>query len=150
MYIYILYALRDSAEAIKAWRLEPWCEECEGPQFCVLCGLCGVLGDFWVYLGVPGGSLGFPWDYLGGPLELLGASGRSLGGAWGAPGTPQGALEIIEKPLVFIVFSAIGRSLGFMGALGGSWEVSGGVCGIPGSTLGAWECRAGRLIAKFA
>ena len=57
IYIYILYAFRDSADATKAWRLEAWCKECEVPPFGVIGGLCGVLGDPLVCLGVPGGSL---------------------------------------------------------------------------------------------
>ena len=58
-------------------------------------------------LGVPGRPLwvpGGPLGLSGMSLELLGVSGRALG-VPEKSGIPQGALEIIEKYMFFIVFS---------------------------------------------
>ena len=90
-------------------RLGGWRLGARGARFLlfgVIGGLCGVLGDPLVCLGVPGGFLGVSRDYLGCPWS----SWEFVEGPWGVPeesGTPQGALEIIEKQLFFIAFSYI-------------------------------------------
>ena len=129
-------------------------------RFGVIGGLCGVLGDPLMCLGVPGGSLGVSRGYLGCPWS----SWEFVEGPWGVPeksGTPQGALEIIEKPFVFMVFSPLGSAgassglpggpsgrpwgclgapwgyLGGLGAsLGGPWDSLGGSLGLLGRSLG--------------
>ena len=88
-----LYALRDSAEATKAWRMMAWCKGCEVPSF--WChwlslrapwGSFGVLGRSWWVLGVSQDYLGCPWSswvFVEGPWGIIEKSGA-----------PQGASEI--------------------------------------------------------
>ena len=88
-----MYAIRDSANAAKALRLEALCEGGEFPRFWYpWWSLRGQGG----YSGVPGrpcwvlgGSLGVS----GMSLERLGVSGRSLGGPREVPGFPQGPIR---------------------------------------------------------
>ena len=92
-----LYALRDSAEATKAWRLEAWCKGCEVPPFwCHWWSLRGPWGSF--------GVLGRTWWVLGGllglagmSLELLGVSGRSLGVPEKSQGLPRGLWKSLKS-----------------------------------------------------
>ena len=73
-----LYALRDSAEATNAWRLEAWCEGIS-VYLVVFAGLLRMPGKFFK---VPGGSCKDPgasgvllvgsWKVVAGPWELLG------------------------------------------------------------------------------
>ena len=82
------------------------------------------------------------------------------GGRWGVSGVAGGSLgrfSAVEKPMVFLLFQAIGgargdidskrelldvarRSLmGSRGVLGGPWQTPGGsrgVCGVPGGAPG--------------
>ena len=63
--------------------------------------------------------LGVPW---GRPWSYLGVAGRVLGGAHERTYAFLAALETNEKPLVFIMFSAIGRARGCPGgSLGKRW-----------------------------
>ena len=70
------------------------------------------LGVLWESLGGPLGSLDVLWMFLGRPLDVLGSPLEVLGGPWLLP-------QIIETPLVFIVFQSIEAPLG------GTWEVFG-------------------------
>ena len=84
------------------------------------------MGGLWRSLGVSGGSLGIPGGLGGVPGEVLGEPRRSLGSprgilggrlgvVWGVsgvagrvPGAFQCEAEIVEKPLVFVVFPGFG------------------------------------------
>ena len=73
------------------------------------------LGVPWVSLGVPGGSLSgseasleVAGGSLGGLMGALGLSWWVLGELWGPIWASLAALETIEKPLVFVVFPALG------------------------------------------
>ena len=48
-------------------------------------------------------------------MEALGLSWWVLGELWGPTWASLAALETIEKPLVFVVFPALGASLGNLG-----------------------------------
>ena len=66
--------------------------------FGVIGGLCGVLWDPLVCLGVLDGSMVNFQDYLVCPWSF----GRVVEAPWGVPeksGTPQGSLELIEKQM---------------------------------------------------
>ena len=88
IYIYIYtysmrFAIPPRQPRIGGWRLGA--RSARFLLFGVICGLCGVLGDPLVVLGVPGGSLGAARDYLGCPwsswefVEVPGGSLRSRG-----------------------------------------------------------------------
>jgi len=89
----------------------------------------GVPGGSGVVLGIPGGSLGVPEGFLG-------ALRRSLEVPRGLLGGPLGCLEIIEKPLVFMVFSAMGRAGAPSGLPGGPSGRPWGCLGVLGGALG--------------
>ena len=59
-------------------------------------------------LGESGGSLEVPWGLPGGTLGSLGGRWGFFGGPFGRISAFLAALEIIEKPMVFVAFSAIG------------------------------------------
>ena len=104
IYTHILYAVRVSAEATKAWRLETSATGARFLLFGVIGGLCGVVGDPLVCLGVPGGSPGASRDYLGCPWS----SWEFVDGPWGAlrsQGLPGGLWKSLKKQFVSIVFS---------------------------------------------
>ena len=67
------------------------------------------MGGAWGSLEQPWGSLGGPW---GGSVGPCWRSGRSMGSPMGYIETFQAASEIIEKPLVFVVFPATVAPLG--------------------------------------
>ena len=98
-----MYALRDSAEATKALRLEAWREGVRGSSvlvsLVVFAGSLGILRCTWASLVRPWGSLGMS----GMSLELLEVSGRSLGVPGKCQGLPRGLWKAFEKHVVFFV-----------------------------------------------
>ena len=86
-----------------------------GGPWQVLEQIGGVPGGPWGVLerigGVPGGRWGVLGRPHGDPWPLLGG----LGELWGPIWASLAALENIEKPLFFVVFPAMGASLGDLG-----------------------------------
>ena len=89
-------------------------------------------------MGVLGGPLGHLWESLRVPWGHLGSACGALA-----------VLKIIEKPLVFIVFSVIGRTgrarggllRALEGALAGAW----GASAVSWESLGCVRKRMGSL-----
>ena len=50
VFMYILHVLRDSADAMKAWRLAAWGKGCQVAMCCCPGGFCGLLGDPFLFL----------------------------------------------------------------------------------------------------
>ena len=85
-------------------------------------------GPLWRSRGVLGavlGCLGQAWRLSWGAMDRPKGAQWRLGGALGAI---FGVLKNIEKPLVFIVFSSLGVSLGDTGA---TLMAIGGYLGVP-------------------
>ena len=94
----------------RQFRLGGWSLGARGARclsFGVLGGLCGVLGDPLAYLVGSWGSLGIIWEFCGVDGNCL----EVPRGRWEVPATPQGALEIIEKLLLVIVFSLFSQTI---------------------------------------
>ena len=96
------------------------------------------MGPFWDPWGpwrVPGGSLGtslgVPWGSSAGLGTSLGRCLELLGAAWYRPWVCMGCFEIVENPLVFIVFGDLTASQGDL------WEPLGGVSDAVGGSARA-------------
>ena len=105
-------------------------------------------GRSWGALGHPGrclgDPLGFHWGARRGPEVLQGLLQGVLGGFWAAICGSLAVYEIIEKTLVFIVFSAVGSCRGqqqghLRGLVGYSeylWGSRRGLVSLQGGVLG--------------
>ena len=95
-------------------------------------------GRSWGALGHPGrrsgNPLGLHWGARRGPEVLQGLLQGVLGGFWAAVCGSLPVYEIIEKPLIFIVFSAVGSCRG---------QQQGHLRGLVGYSESLWGSRRG-------